>query len=404
MNILFLTQLYPYPLADGASLRTFYVLKYLASRGHRVTLVSFIRSPQEREYDTHLAPFCQSIHTVLLPRSRLNDLRFLLTSLPTRKPFLIARDYKPAMRRLVDKLLERQHFGLIYTDHLQMAQYMEGITGVHRLLDEHNVEFNILLGIWQTEPWGIMKLLAGLDGYKLRRWELATVQEFDTVLTVTERDRQILLQALAGLRRVFAIPTSIDLSQNPPVEVNPYSHNILFTGTMYWPPNVKAVLHFYRDIFPTVRTQMPEARFVIVGKKPVREVAALAERDPAVTVTGYVEDIRPYWADSAVAVVPLDVGSGIRVKILTAMAAGVPVVSTTVGYQGIDLIPGKHILVADSDADFADAVVRLLQDVGLRQRLAAAGRRLIETTYNWDVICHKLDALFEAIVYDDQRD
>jgi glycosyltransferase involved in cell wall biosynthesis len=274
---------------------------------------------------------------------------------------------------------------------------VETVSGVHRLLDEHNVEFNILHGIWQTEPWGIIKLLAGLDGRKLRRWELATVQRFDTVLTVTERDRQILLQAVPGLQRAFAIPTSVDLSCNPPVELKPDSHNILFAGTMYWPPNVKAVLHFYRDIFPWVQAKVPEVRFIIVGKKPVRQVMALAKRDPAVTVTGYVEDIRPYWADSALAVVPLDVGSGIRVKILTAMAAGVPVVSTTVGYQGIDLTPGEHILVADSDADFADAVVRLLQDVDLRQRLAVAGRRLVEATYSWDVTYRKLDAVFEGI-------
>jgi len=397
LNILFLTQLYPYPLADGASLRTFYVLKYLASRGYQVTLVSFIRSPQEREYDVHLAPYCQAIYTVLLPRSRLNDLRFLLASLPGRKPFLVARDYQPAMQQLVDKLLQKQGFDLVYVDHLQMAQYVDRVSGMHLLLDEHNVEFNILRGIWYTEPWGLTKLLAGLDARKLHRWELATVRRFDTLLTVTERDRQILLGELPGLQRIFAIPTSIDLFQIPPVELNPDSHNIVFTGSMYWPPNVKAVLHFYRDIFPRVRAQMPEARFVIVGKKPVRQVMALAERDPVVTVTGYVEDIRPYWADSAVTVVPLKVGSGIRVKILTAMAAGVPVVSTTVGYQGIDLTPGEHILVADDDAAFADAVVRLLRDVGLRRRLAAVGRRLVETMYSWDVTYRKLDAVFEGI-------
>ena len=114
-------------------------------------------------------------------------------------------------------------------------------------------------------------------------------------------------------------------------------------------------------------------------------------------VTGYVEDVRPYWADSAVAVVPLKVGSGIRVKILTALAAGVPVVSTTVGYQGIDLTPGEHILVADTDADFADAVVRLLQDVDLRRRMAAAGRWLVETTYNWDATYRTLDVVFSVI-------
>ena len=279
MKILFIAWHYPYPLADGASMRTFYILKYLANRGHALTLLSFIRPPQTRQHDIYLAPFCQDIQTVWLWHSPIRDLWSLLTSLPRRTPFLIARDHRAEMAGKVHELLANTRPELVYVDHLQMAQYVTSVSSAHLLLDEHNVECQILRGVWETEPWGVKKLVAGLEYLKLRRWELEAIKGFDTILTVTARDREILQEMAPMLgNNTYAIPTSIDLSSFQPVALNNTSKNIVFTGHMSWLPNVDAVLYFYHHILPLVRQKVPEARFYVVGKKPARVLIDLATK------------------------------------------------------------------------------------------------------------------------------
>jgi glycosyltransferase involved in cell wall biosynthesis len=180
---------------------------------------------------------------------------------------------------------------------------------------------------------------------------------------------------------------------------------------MFWPPNVDGVLWFAREVFPLVRQQVPEARFYIVGKNPPKEVRRLrvarsklrsndqpsAISHQPIVVTGYVEDPTPYFADSAVFIVPLRAGGGMRVKILDAWARGIPIVSTTIGSEGIEVREGENILIADTPRDFAQAVVRAIRDKELAQRLAENGRRWVEEKYDWRIIYPKLDEVYDKV-------
>ncbi len=172
---------------------------------------------------------------------------------------------------------------------------------------------------------------------------------------------------------------------------------ILHLGTMFWPPNVAGVLWFAREVLPLAWRQVPEARFVIVGKRPPPEVQALTV-DPRVLVTGYVPDPTPYLAASDVFVVPLHAGGGMRVKILDAWLWGQPVVSTPIGAEGIAVRDGENILLAAGAAAFADAVVRLLTDGALNAALRANGRAWVEANYSWQVVYRQVDAVYERLL------
>ena len=225
-------------------------------------------------------------------------------------------------------------------------------------------------------------------------YEARTCLAFDQVVTVTEADRQALNQLyLNGRQPPFVvIPICVDTQaiHSRPRAATP---GILFLGGMHWPPNAEGVRWFAEAILPAIRASEPGARLLAVGRQPPPSL-----RQPAVAklieAPGYVEDAEPYWARSQVFVVPLRAGGGMRVKILDAWAQGLPVVSTTIGAEGLTYRQGESILIADTPADFAQAVVRILRDAGLAARLAAGGRANVEQHYDWQRVYPAWDAIY----------
>jgi glycosyltransferase involved in cell wall biosynthesis len=410
MRILFLTQVLPYPLDAGPKIRAYYVLRHLAA-WHEVTLLSFVRESEKPDRIEHLRGFCREVHTVLMHRSRARDALHLLCSLVTNQPFLIMRDSVRGIRERVQQLAAGGQFDVVHADQLWMAQYAVGLNGVKRVLDQHNAVYCIPQRLAQHEPNPLKRLLLELEWRKLARYEAEVCRQFDHVITVTEEDKQILSQFSIPNSQFTIIPICVDPSEIPVVERNPEVKNIISIGTMFWPPNVDGVLWFAREVFPLVRQQVPEARFYIVGKNPPKEVRRLrvarsklrsndqpsAISHQPIVVTGYVEDPTPYFADSAVFIVPLRAGGGMRVKILDAWARGIPIVSTTIGSEGIEVREGENILIADTPRDFAQAVVRAIRDKELAQRLAENGRRWVEEKYDWRIIYPKLDEVYDKV-------
>ena len=239
------------------------------------------------------------------------------------------------------------------------------------------------------------------------------LRSHDAILTVTEEDRGHLLallesgdmgrEAASGIQpstfndqpsKITVIPICVDPEQ---VAVVPRQSDgpptILHLGTMFWPPNVAGVLWFASEVLPLVHAAVPEARFVVVGKNPPAEVQALAS-DPRIEVTGYAPDATPYLAAADAFVVPLHAGGGMRVKILDAWLWGLPIVSTPIGAEGIDLRDGENILIADGEAAFAAATVRLLTDPALNARVRSAGRAWVEATYAWQTVYRRVDEVY----------
>jgi len=310
------------------------------------------------------------------------------------------RDDLPAMHQFLAKLLQDaaragRPFDLVHADQLNMAMFADKLP-LPRLLDQHNAVWTIFQRMAQQER-GPARLFLEREWRLLKRFEGDVCKRFEAVTTVSNEDRTALLQAIGAQREMPVIPIAVDAEAEQPIPRKEGAHGILSLATMMWPPNVDGVMWFARSIYPLVRQEFPESRFYVVGQRPVAEVRALPESEPSIDVTGYVADPTPYISSSACLIVPLRSGGGMRVKILEALARGIPIVSTTIGYEGIDLIPNKHLLVADEPEAFAAAVVRLLREPELGATLAAAGRERLLELYDWRAVCPAMDAVYARL-------
>lgn len=384
LKILFLTQVLPYPLDAGPKIRAYYVAKYLASAGHDVTLLSFIRSGDRPEYIDHLREFCTRVETILLKRSRLRDAYHLIRAVARGLPFIICRDENRRMSARIRELVKSVDFDALHSDQLWMAPYaLMGGRGRNSLLvlDQHNAVFQIPDRLANGEKNTLKRALLRREANRLYRCERAFCGRFDTVVWVSREDQQALdaAHSLGTFQEV--IPICVDPEQQPVIERSLRARRITFLGGLHWPPNSQGVLWFAREVWPEIRRRVPDARFTVIGKDPPTELGEISST--GIDVTGYVADIEPYLKETAVFVVPLHAGGGMRVKILDAWCRGLPVVTTTIGAEGIDYREGENVLLADSPKDFASAVIRIFQEWWLAERLSRLGRRTVETEYNW---------------------
>lgn len=396
MNILLLTQILPYPPDAGPKIHVLNKIRYLAQR-HRITLVSFIR-PGEEQYIAQLEKVCAAVHTVTMRRSQVRDAFYLARSLLSGEPFLMARDRSWEMSRLVRRLVETEKFDLLHVDQLNMAQFVNGLAGPPRILDEHNAVWRIPYRMYCTAPFGLRKLGLWLEWRKLQRYEQGTCQGYHPVLVLSPEDQAALETPGDDADRFCVVPIAIDTRTVRPIPRRAGSNNLISVGTMFYPPSSEGVLWFAREVYPLIKAQAPEATFTIVGSRPPADVTHLAQNDPSIRVTGYVPAVEPYIAESALMVVSLLSGSGMRWKILQAFAWGIPVVSTSLGCEGFNVAHGEQLLIADTPDGFATAVVRLLCDPELGTSLAENARAFAEAHHDVEVVYAALDRVYAELL------
>jgi len=392
VRILLLTQVLPYPPDSGPKVKTWNVLKYLAER-HDVTLVSFVRGDQSGDV-ARLRRYCRQVLTVPMKRGHAQDGMAMARSLYSAQPWMMLRDDQHEMRQLVDRLSKEIAFEVAHADQLNMAQYALRVRGARRVLDAHNALWLLYKRLAATMAPGPRKWLLERDWRLMKVYEGRMVRAFEAILAVSEEDRQALLDAAGVDREISVIPIAIDTDEVLPVARRAGVDHILHVGTMYWPPNIDGIWWFLREVYPLIRSERPSVVLDIVGSRPPAELRELGARDSAVNVTGYVDDPIPYSERAAAFIVPLRAGGGMRVKILNALAQGMPIVSTTLGAEGIAVTPGEDILLADTPGDFAQCVLRLLDEPGLAASLGAAGRCLVKQRYDYRVACRALDAVY----------
>ena len=264
------------------------------------------------------------------------------------------------------------------------------------VLSMHNVETIRFARELQFSPWNGRRLMLRLNGLLFGAWEKKALRCFDGILTTSEPDCAWTTHH-APAARVQLVPNGVDVDYFQAVRTPKKSLSLVFTGLMSYPPNVDAVMWFCDDIFPLLQRRLPNLRFTIVGSNPHPKVQALAHRE-GVMVTGQVPDIRPYLADASIFVVPLRSGGGTRLKILQAMAMECPVVSTTVGAEGLEIAPGHNILLADDTEQFVQHVCTLLHSPAMADRLAKAGSQLVKEKYDWRVCLSGIEQLYDTLV------
>ena len=392
MKILFLSLRCPYPPHRGDRIRAYHFIKQLAQR-HSLTVVCFVESDEDIDNLKHLYPFCDRIECVRFQRNhaRLNALSRCLSKQPFQLHYWRAKE----MQRTIDEVLDESDFDLIQVQFFRMAQYVSTLQEIPRVLDLAD-SMALNLSRRAALDRSIKRPLVKLEERRARRYELEITKAFDWATVVSPFDQDYLLQQDETLN-LSVVPMGVDLKYFQPTTTKPEPH-LLFTGTMSYFPNSDAVLYFTQEIFPIIRKARPELTFYVVGNYPPQHIQQLANgRD--IVVTGHVPDTRPYFEQAAVFVAPLRSGSGMQAKNLEAMGMGVPVVTTSIGALGLDANRGQDLLVADTPDAFAKHVLDLMEDPAHRQTVGNAGRKLVETKYDWPVLIQGLEDIYSQVCH-----
>jgi len=369
------------------------------SRRHRVTLVTTHGSGDDPEGLALALPDCYRIHSIPFAVSKRGDKRFPLTvarSWLAADPVDLWKWRVKQVQDDVEKLLAENTMDVCIADFLFAAANVPLRGRVPVVLFEHNVEYLIWQRLSAIEPRFWRRALFEVEWRKLRSSERAVCQRADLTVAVSEEDRRR-LSMLAPAARITSIPTGVDTTYFAPSTTSEIPTQLVFTGSMDWQPNEDAVAYFVDAILPRIRREVPAVSFAVVGRRPSARVRALAER-AGITVTGTVDDVRPYIAQAAVYVVPLRAGGGTRLKIFEALAMQKAVVSTTVGAEGLALMPGREFIAADDPEAFAQEVILLIRNPLRRRELGRAGRHLVETRYSWPQVAREFEEACERVV------
>lgn len=404
MNLLWISHNIPYPPKTGVLQRNYNLLREAARHADIYLLAVFKSDILPGDYDLdearrELGKLCRHIEIVHLPieASRAVLYRKALVSLVTRDP-LSANWVKDAgMRKQLRSLVESVPFDLVHFDTVSLAAYRDDVGSVPRILNHHNIESHLLKRRIAFEPNPLKRTYYAIEGSKLERYEQRVCAEFDVNFTVSDLDRHRLLQ-LVPTARAEVIANGVDVEY--------FSHdgsattpgNLVMASGMNWFPNRDAALYMCNEIWPLLSARMPGLTWTVVGASPPQQVVDLAARDPRVVVTGFVDDVRPYLSRAEIYLCPMRDGGGTRVKILDALSMSKPIVSTTMGCEGIAVTPGHDVLIADTPDEFVEQVERLHASEELRASLGLAARSLAMEKYSWPVIGRKLGDIYDRLI------
>jgi glycosyltransferase involved in cell wall biosynthesis len=389
MKILFILPYSPIPPTFGGALRVVHLIEQ-AARRHDVTVIAFGWPEDEERLRTFFRSRLREVRIVL--RHWPRKLRRLgqLYSLFTRHSFFHLLANSPVMQEAITKILREERFDVVQVEFSHMGLYTLATDAV-KILDAHNVEYENFRRMWEKNRSWLKRIHYRSEYKKFYHEEIDACLNFDTVFVTSDQDKNILDKDVPAIPKLV-VPNGVESAYFTPTGEPFEPHSIVFTGAMSYIPNHDGILYFLEEVFPRIERVHADAKVYIVGSNPPKSVSRLARAN--VIVTGFVEDVRPYVRRSSVYVVPLRMGSGTRLKILEALSMKIPIVSTSIGCEGITVRHDESAMVADSPELFADAVVDLFSNAGRRARLIARGYDLVTTEYTWDIIGKRLDALY----------
>jgi sugar transferase (PEP-CTERM/EpsH1 system associated) len=388
MRILVVSPFLPYPPNWGFGKRVYHLMEVL-SRTHSVSLLTYA-DDSDAEHIAPLKAFCGAVHTVPSRPPKFGKRLAQLRSVASPRSFQRRSTYSDAMQRKLDELARSEPFDIIQVESSQMACFEFDPRSVV-VLDEHNVEYELYYRMYQSERSAIRRLFSWFEYHKFKREEVASWRTAAGCLMSSAREMEI-LRRVSPTTPVTVVPNAVDTEYLKPADEPVDPDAIVFTGLMKYRPNVDAAIFFVDEILPRILVRRPTATFYIVGGDAPPAVTRLASRN--VVVTGTVDDVRPYVQKAAVVVVPLRMGSGTRLKVLEGLSMGKPMVSTSLGCEGIDLVHREHLLIADEPRSFASAVLELMSKPDTAATLGAHGRSLMLQRYRWEAAAHELDGFY----------
>lgn len=406
MNILVVTERIPYPVYFGSVTRTYPQFRILGKR-HKVVLFCFIGSEEHQKYLPQVQEIFHSVRHMNDRKKGKRELKGRLLNILSLKPEPIIErqypDFFKAVSNTIREIISEEKIDIVYTHHLNMAQYTNGIRNVSKVLDLVDSE---TLFSWRELynkriSFSLPYLRELFDLIRTRKWEKMIPRFHDVTVLISPKDAEV-IHSLSPKARVQVIPNGVDVDYYFPSTINAKdrSNTLTFHGHMSYPPNVDAMLFFCKHILPIVVKQVPGLRLFIVGRNPSREIKNLQDNDH-VQVTGFVDDIRPFLSQASICIFPLRKGGGFRNKIAEAMAMGKPVITTTMGAEGLEAVPGKHFMIADRPREFAGSIMKLLKDQQLMDNLGDSARKFVVERYSWENVAAQFESLYRTLI--DQR-
>jgi glycosyltransferase involved in cell wall biosynthesis len=405
--------------------RSFNLIKHLSQLGHAITVLTIWTTGREREEIKKLKEYCHRVEAVRL--SGWRSLWNCLGALPTPLPLQAVYCRSESLERLISQFATHHSHDVVHVEHLRGAIYGLGIKGVPVVWDSVDCISLLFEQTLRKGPGVGSRLKAWIDLGRTKRYEGWLIGQFDRVLVTSPMDKEALLATRNSPIRssgrnedprsrggshgnfpedaresvtspiITILPNGVDLEYFKPRDRHREPRTLVFTGKMSYHANVAAALHLLDNIMPLVWNEKPYVKLYIVGKDPPRSVRARGD-DPRINVTGYVPDIRPYLGRATVAVAPLVYGAGTQFKVLEAMAMETPVVTTSLGSQGLGVTENENIIIADEPPEFARWVLRLLEDESLRRRIGEGGKRYVEENHDWRAVVRKLEGIYREVI------
>lgn len=393
MKILWICPFFLHPTDRGAQIRTLGTLKQLHKR-HEIHFAALnnplnLEGPERSsEYSSrHIA-----VEHSAPSRKSLGMIPQLVGSIVNPVPLAVSRYYSVQLKREIDALIAAEHYDSIVCDFLAAAPNVPNLASC--VLFQHNVETTIWQRhVEQTESI-VKKYFFQLQAAKMEAYERKICRTAKHVIAVSDIDASRMRQ-MFQIDSVTSVPTGVDVEYFAPRGAATPMSDIVFCGSMDWLPNVDAVVYFLAEVLPLIRAKLPGATFTIAGRSPDDRVLKAVQGLTGVCVTGKVDDMRPYLWGSKISIVPIRIGGGTRLKIYECMAAGVPVVSTTVGAEGLRYRDGEDLILADDPSSFAAACIRLLTEDAVRHTIARNALERAQRECSWEAVTHEFEAILE---------
>lgn len=411
MRILWLKTELLHPVDKGGRIRTYHMLKEL-KREHHVTYLALDDGSAAPDARARATEYCHELVCVphhTRPKFSAGFYVELAENMVSPLPYFIKKYRSESMRSEVARLTGDGAFDVVVCDFLHPSVNMPDDVPCATVLFQHNVEAMIWKRHYEVQTNPLKKAYLYAQWRKSVAYEREACRSFDAVVAVSADDRE-LMRGEYGVERVADVPTGVDTEFYRPGAAardgiaaiasrdDRNRHNLVFTGSMDWLPNEDAMQYFTTEVMPRVRAEVPDVTLTVVGRKPYASLVELGKRDASIEVTGRVEDVRPYMERAAVYIVPIRIGGGTRLKIYEAMAMEVPMVSTTIGAEGLPVRDGEELLLADTPETFAAAIVRLLKDKDFAKTLATRAAATVREKYGWDGVASSFATVCEEAV------
>ena len=406
LRILWLSHFVPYPPKGGCFQRSYNLIRRVGA-DHELHLVAMRHKgtthPEHavRDAREQLARHCRSVHIVDIAAATTPGgmLRKAVGGLLRALPLNVTIYESAEMRALVRRLSAATAFDVVHFDTIGLAQYAGDTGDAPRIMTHHGAESHMIHRRIAHEPNPAKKAYFYYEWLALARYERRQCGAFPINVTMSDDDAALLRQVAPDARYV-TVANGVDVEVFTPVPARGH-HRVVFAGRLDQYSNRDGVLHFMRSAWPLVTARHPDASIDLIGMNPPEELRRFG---PNVRVHGFVDDIRPYFADATVAICPVRNGGGTRIKVLDALAMGMPLVSTSIGCEGIDVVPERDLLIGDTPEAFAAQIGRVFDDAPLRQRLAASARRLAVARYSWDALAAQLVENYRRVIGRDDDD